>query len=463
MVKHNFLNLKSTYTPAEIMEEMRNLYGIRMNNKKAYRAKEKAHELVRGSLHESYAKLPAYLYMVKTINPGSFTRLHKMEDNHFLYVFVALSTSIRGWRYCMPTIVVDGTFLKSAYKGTVLSASVLDAAGHILLLAYAVVDSENDTSWEWFFRMFNTTFGEREGMCIVSDRHDNILKAAALNNIKGRFKKSKKQLKGLFFTMARTYIKADFNRLMEDINKVDNRVKEYLFDIGYEKWSIAHAHVNRLMFMTSNIAESLNSANRDARDLPIKKFLQFMMDLVIRWNNEHRQHSEATFTELGNKYNIIMRENLILSNKMKVMGSTHYSYVVIDETGKETLFACVKKKSSCLQFQVYGILCPYAMAVLTYTHMDLQSYCAPYYTREKFLKVYELPVIPRPDETTWHIPIEISTNIVLPPIWKPKPGRPKKNNRGKGIMDYFKQQISCGRYEKIGHNRRTWENAPTRI
>lgn len=129
IVKHNFLNLKSTYTPAEIMEEMRNLYGIRMNYKKAYKVKEKALELVRGSLRESYAKLPAYLYLVNTINPGSFTRLHKMEDNHFLYAFVALSASIKGWRYCMPTIVVDGTFLKSAYKGTMLSASVLDATG----------------------------------------------------------------------------------------------------------------------------------------------------------------------------------------------------------------------------------------------------------------------------------------------------------------------------------------------
>ncbi|XP_047257990.1 uncharacterized protein LOC124890234 [Capsicum annuum] len=306
MVKHNFLNLKSTYTPAEIMEEIRNLYGIRMNYKKAYRAKEKALELVRGSLRESYAKLPAYLYMVNTINPGSFTRLHKTEDSHFLYVFVALSTSIRSWRYCMPTIVVDGTFLKSAYKGTMLSASVLDATGHILPLAYAVVDSENDTSWKWFFRMFNTAFGEREGMCIVSDRHDSILKVVALVY--------PNTLIGLWET-----------------NKIDNGVKEYLFDIGYEKWSIAHAHVNRSMFMASNIAESLNSTNRDARDLPIKKFLQFMMDLVMRWNNEHRQNSEATFTESENKYN--------------VMGSTHYSYVVIDETGKRNI-VCMREKNA---------------------------------------------------------------------------------------------------------------------
>ncbi|KAF3676987.1 putative pre-rRNA-processing protein ESF2-like isoform X1 [Capsicum annuum] len=210
---------------------------------------------------------------------------------------VKRSSSSRGWRYCMPTIVVDGTFLKSAYKGIMLSASVLDATGHIFPLAYAVVDSENDVSWEWFFRMFNTAFGERKGMCIVSDRHDNILKIIALiylnvahciciyhlwNYIKGRFKKNQKQLKGIFFTMARTYIKIDFDQLMKDINKIDNRVKEYLFDIGYEKWSIAHAHVHRSMFMTSNIAESLNSANKDARDLSIKKFLQFMIDLVMR-------------------------------------------------------------------------------------------------------------------------------------------------------------------------------------
>ncbi|XP_047250116.1 uncharacterized protein LOC124885898 [Capsicum annuum] len=249
----------------------------------------------------------------------------------------------------MPIIIVDGTFLKSAYKGTMLSTSVLDAAGHILPLAYVVVDSENDASWEWFFGIFNTAFGEREGMCIVSDSHDNILKVVALvypnvdhciciyhlwNNIKGRVKKNQKQLKGIFFTMARTYIKADFDRLMKDINKINNRVKEYLFDIGCEKWPIAHSHVNKSMFMTLNIAESLNSANRDARDLPIKKFQQFMIDLVMRWNNEHRPHSEAAFIELKNKYNILMRENHILSDKMKVMGSTQYSYVVIDETKK---------------------------------------------------------------------------------------------------------------------------------
>ncbi|KAM3266240.1 hypothetical protein P3L10_003234 [Capsicum annuum] len=190
MVKNKYLNLKSSFTPAEIMDEVRNSHGIRMNYKKAYRAKEKAIELVRGSLRISYANLLAYLYMVNTINPGSYSRLHKTEDNHFLYDFVALNASTKGWKYYMPTIVVDSTFLKSAYRGTMLCASVLDAAGKILPLAYSIVDSENDASWEWFFSMFKIAYGEKENMFIVSDQHESILKATT-------------KLKEIFFTMAR--------------------------------------------------------------------------------------------------------------------------------------------------------------------------------------------------------------------------------------------------------------------
>lgn len=38
---------------------------------------------MKGSLPESYAKLPGYLYMVNTINLESFIMLHKTEDNKF--------------------------------------------------------------------------------------------------------------------------------------------------------------------------------------------------------------------------------------------------------------------------------------------------------------------------------------------------------------------------------------------
>ncbi|KAM3217250.1 hypothetical protein P3L10_026693 [Capsicum annuum] len=103
-------------------------------------------------------------------------------------------------------------------------------------------------------------------------------------------------------------------------------------------------------------------------------------------------------------------------NKMKVMASTSHVYVVIDEIQKQSIVCMRKKRCNRLQFQVDGIPCPHAIAVLSYIHMNVQSYCATYYTKENYLKSYEFPVILLPDEIMWNIPIEVSDIIVLPQI-----------------------------------------------
>ena len=104
-------------------------YGVRLTYMQAWRAKEAALELIQGDPIQSYAKLPSYFHILEATYPGSHIRFHKSEDDHFLYAFLALFTSIKGWEYCRPIVVVDGTFLKGAYKGTLLTANTLDAAG----------------------------------------------------------------------------------------------------------------------------------------------------------------------------------------------------------------------------------------------------------------------------------------------------------------------------------------------
>ena len=72
--------------------------------------------------------------------------------------------------------MVDGTFLKGTYDGTLLSVTTQDTASKIFPLAFSIVDSENDASWEWFFTKIKKTFGYRQEMTIVSDRHESIEK-----------------------------------------------------------------------------------------------------------------------------------------------------------------------------------------------------------------------------------------------------------------------------------------------
>ncbi|XP_055821970.1 uncharacterized protein LOC129890438 [Solanum dulcamara] len=200
------------------------------------------------------------LHEYEATYPGSYIRLHKSEDDHFLYAFVALFTSIKRWEYCRPIVVVDGTFLKGAYKGTMLTANTLDAAGSILPLDYAIVDSENDASWRWFFEQFREVFGQRSEMCIALDRQASIIKVTSivydeiphfaciwhlLQNIMENFRKSQQKITELFYSMAKTYTTVEFNQHMEIVEKIDKRIKDYLLKIGYNKWSRVHAQVNR--------------------------------------------------------------------------------------------------------------------------------------------------------------------------------------------------------------------------
>ncbi|XP_019238246.1 PREDICTED: uncharacterized protein LOC109218340 [Nicotiana attenuata] len=166
----------------------------------------------------------------------------------------------KGFDHCRPIVVVDGSHLKSYYTRTFISASTLDGACHILPLAYGVIDSENDAAWTWFFKQFKIAYGDRENMCIVSDRNESIIKSVSRvyldvpyfacmwhlwNNVYKKFKKSHAKLSEIYSSMAKAYTQAEFDSLMEKVEKVDIRVKEYLELAGYEKWARLYAPVNR--------------------------------------------------------------------------------------------------------------------------------------------------------------------------------------------------------------------------
>ena len=78
--------------------------------------------MLKGKPDESYALLPRFLYMLTKTNPKSIVDLDTKEEYSFLYVFMALDVLIKGWKYCRPIVVVDGTFLTGTYGGTLLSA-----------------------------------------------------------------------------------------------------------------------------------------------------------------------------------------------------------------------------------------------------------------------------------------------------------------------------------------------------
>nr|XP_016494671.1 PREDICTED: uncharacterized protein LOC107813873 [Nicotiana tabacum] len=125
---------KTIYAPKDIQFDMLSEHGVNLTYMQAWRAKEKALQFMRGHPADSYSKLPSYLYILEKTYLGSVVKLKKTDDDCFLYVFVAICTSSSGWEYCRPVVVVDGTFLNSAYRGIMLTASTMDTASTEVLL-----------------------------------------------------------------------------------------------------------------------------------------------------------------------------------------------------------------------------------------------------------------------------------------------------------------------------------------
>ncbi|XP_015160621.1 uncharacterized protein [Solanum tuberosum] len=441
-------------------------------------SKRKALDSIMGQPAASYKKLPGYLYTLDKTYPGSHIRMKKTPENKFLYLFISLHAFIKGFDYCRPIVVVDACHLKSAYTGAFVSASTLDGAGNILPLAYGVIDSENDASWTWFFEQFKEAYGERENMCVVSNRHESIIKAVSRvytnmqhyaciwhlwANICKNFRKSNEQLSEIFYAMAKAYTQNEFDRLMNKVEQVDIRVKNYLEFAGYEKWARLYAPVHCGWMMTSNIAESINSTLVAARELPIFDFLEQVRLMFARWNCKNRENASFTFTPLGKKFQEMLVLNADKSIRMMVVPSTDYIYSVNDK-GKSFIVCLENKSCTCKRFQMDGIPCPHAWAVLNNKNMLPDAYCSDFYKPKTVLKTYEAPVYPLPDVTEWNVPEHIAEEIVLPPRYKRPPGRPKKQ-RDKSFSELSKRKgtNSCSRCGNRGHNKRSCRAAPRNV
>ncbi|XP_070035194.1 uncharacterized protein [Nicotiana tomentosiformis] len=123
--------------------------------------------------------------------------------------------------------------------------------------------------------------------------------------------------------MTKAYTVEKFDYHMAEVDRIDKRVKDYLINVGYERWSRAHSIVNRTLTMTSNIAESINTALKAARKLPVLPLLEYIRQLIGRWNAINQKNAIESFIVLGKKYHTMLMDNLELSHRMKCPPARH--------------------------------------------------------------------------------------------------------------------------------------------
>ncbi|XP_038686652.1 protein FAR1-RELATED SEQUENCE 6-like [Tripterygium wilfordii] len=314
-IKSKYNGVGRIYRPKDIIQDVRQEFGVNISYDKAWRAREAALESVRGTPEDSFSYLPHYCAELEKNNPGTITYIESDHEKRFKYFFMALGASLRGfWSAMRPVIAVDGTHLKGKYMGTLFVAAAQDGNKKIYPVAFGVGDSENNASWEWFFEKLRVALALEDfsELSLISDRHKSIERGVSLvfpesyhghcmHHIKQNMKAKKidDAVFPIYFKAAKAYRISDFEHLMTQIRGFEGgKAYKYLEDAGFDKWSRAHFPG---YILTTNIAESMNAALRDVRGLPITMLVEQLRSLIQRWFHERRTKAASITSQLCKK------------------------------------------------------------------------------------------------------------------------------------------------------------------
>ncbi|KAJ9553257.1 hypothetical protein OSB04_017302 [Centaurea solstitialis] len=247
MVKPQFEGQKEIPNPKTIMTMMKN-NNVPISYWKAWKGKQRAQDLIKGSPKESFTCLPSYFYMVQKMNPGTVTYIEVDESGKFKYAFIAYGACIRGFLCMRKVIAVDGTWLKSKYK---------DGNFHQYPLAWAVVDAENDASWSLYPM-------KKSWLSSQTDTKHHQWTRVRVQGVVQSFERTTNAYKVSTFTRR-------YNELKNRFPGAIKYLEEYL---DVKQWARSHFPSSRYNIMTTNGAESISSVLRDAREYPITALLE---------------------------------------------------------------------------------------------------------------------------------------------------------------------------------------------
>ncbi|XP_021752540.1 uncharacterized protein LOC110718046 [Chenopodium quinoa] len=226
-------------------------------------------------------------------------------------VFWAFGPCIDDFKHCMPVICIDGTHLYGKYKGTLLVATSVDASFQVFPLAFVLVEGENTSSWSWFLGCIRVHVMQRDGLCVISDRHLGII--AAMNDPNVGFTEPRAYHRFCVRHIAsnlKTHVQSNDMRdmfkaavyqrqerkLQADlcfIGEACAKAMEYIVQVSFPMWSLFQDVGRRYGICTTNFSETFNNVLKGARFLPIMSLVKLTFHRVNRYFTLRRESSEA--------------------------------------------------------------------------------------------------------------------------------------------------------------------------
>ncbi|XP_024011136.1 uncharacterized protein LOC112086444 [Eutrema salsugineum] len=337
--------------------------------------------------------------------PGSKQRFDR--------IYVCFEAQRVAWKtHCRPIIGLDGAFLKWDIKGQLIAAVGRDGDNRIVPIAWAVVEIENDTNWEWFVNHLKQDLGLLDGrdITIISDKHRSLVRAVHIElpeaehrmcarHILGNWKRETHdiELERLFWKIPRSYTNGDYLdnlKALENYNKV---AYDSLLRTNPPTWSRAFFKVGSCCNDNlNNLNESFNRTIREARRKPLLDLLedirrQCMVPTARRFIMANRLRTRFTKSAHAE-----IELSIDKSRDCKRYMSTNDVHEV-DYHGCGYRVDMNKKTCGCGKWELVGIPCIHAAFVIITKKQKVDDYVSEYFTTLKWRQTYAKNIEPVED------------------------------------------------------------------
>ncbi|KAL5179150.1 Protein MAIN-LIKE 1 [Glycine soja] len=386
-----------------------------------------------------------------------------MKVHQSFKVVESKSNKYVAFKYCKPIIQVDGTHLYGKYRGTLLMATSQDGNGGVLPLAFVVVEGETLTVWSWFLAHLREHVTDKNGICLISDRHASI--KSAVTNEALRW-----QPPHDYHVYCVRHIASNFNRKFNNAKQKEmlKKLATWIDRISKEKWTMTYDREgHRYGHMTTNLSECINKVLKDCRNIPITALVKSTYSRCRKYFVERGRQAQRQLNE-GQVYcsKLVkeLRKNLeqACSHIVRVydIQSTRFE---VEETfnpitqrgGQKWAVNLNGHYCQCGRYYALHYPCSHIIAACGYVSMNYYQYIDVVYINEHILKAYSAQWWPLGNEAA--IPPSSDAWTLIPDLTTIRAkGRPK-STRIMNKMDWDKpseHRQKCSRCGADGHNRR---------
>ncbi|XP_016178642.1 uncharacterized protein LOC107621118 [Arachis ipaensis] len=340
-------------------------------------------------------------------------------------VFWSYYPCIRAFRHCKPVVQVDGTHLYEKYKGCLLVAVSQDGNNNIVPIAFAIVEGETSDAWHIFLSNLRQHVVTRDGVGLISDRHESINAAVERSNgawspprafhmfcirhIESNFLRKFKvpYLQKLVVNIGYSRTVWEYEVRYQRLRERGEAYTDWLNRIPWEQYALAFDGGYRWGHMTTNLVECINSVLKGARNLPVTALVKVTFYRLNELFTRKRAKAEARINAGHVFSNVVtskLHANQLASGNIQVSCFDRQNEVFeVREMPSGLEFAVDLRglRCDCGEFQVDRIPCRHVFACCANQRLDWQVYVHDVYKMDQVRRVYRARFRPLGNPTTW--------------------------------------------------------------